>query len=134
MDHRKYTRRIRHLLSAPLVFSMIVPLIILHVFIELYQNIVFRLYKLQLVKSKNYIRIDRYRLQYLNPLEKIFCVYCGYANGLLHYASVIAGQTERYWCGIKHKKYSGFVPPEHHKNFLEYGDKEACDNVAKKKW
>jgi len=51
-------------------------------------------------------------------------MYCGYGNGLLHYTSVIAAQTEKYWCSIKHKTDPTFIPPEHHKDFLEYGDEK----------
>jgi hypothetical protein len=52
-------------------------------------------------------------------------MYCGYANGLLHYASAIAGETEKYFCGIKHQSDPNFIEPPHHKNFVKYGDEEA---------
>ena len=55
----------------------------------------------------------------------MWCAYCGYANGLMAYAVVIAGKTEKYWCGIKHKKYQNFHEPAHHKDFTEYGDEES---------
>lgn len=51
-------------------------------------------------------------------------MYCGYANGLLHYNSEIAARTEKYWCGIKHKN---FQEPEHHQDFLEYNDKKSFE-------
>ena len=46
-------------------------------------------------------------LAYLDPIAKINCAYCGYANGLLHYFSAIAAQTENFWCSIKYAFYSG---------------------------
>ena len=52
-------------------------------------------------------------------------MYCGYVNGLIHYASVIAGNTEKYWCGIKHRKSGEFKEPLHHRDFMEYDDYEA---------
>ena len=133
MDHKQYSRRIRHLLSAPFIFVTVIPLVILDIFIEIYQNVVFRLYMLPLVKRSDYIKIDRHKLEYLNFLQKIFCTYCGYANGLLHYSCVIAGTTEKYWCGIRHQESPGFVPPPHHKDFLAYGDKAGFDSIKKKK-
>lgn len=64
-------------------------------------------------------------------LEKFGCTYCGYANGLLEYARAIAGETEKYWCGVKHKNNGGgdtFVDPSYHKDFLEYGDERSYKN------
>lgn len=59
-------------------------------------------------------------------------MYCGYANGVLHYTSVIAGETEKYWCGIKHKSDAEFIAPHHHNEFIDYGDEEAYRKVANK--
>lgn len=126
MNYRKYPNRLlRHIIGAPFIYMMIVPLVILDLFLEIYHRICFPLYGLEYVKRSKYIKVDRHRLSYLTGLEKINCAYCGYANGLLHYASVIAGETERYWCGIKHKKRrKKFIPPQHHKDFLSYQDKD----------
>jgi hypothetical protein len=57
-------------------------------------------------------------------LEKVGCSFCGYTNGLLNYVTKIAGDTEKYWCGIKHSKGNGFVEPKHQKDFLEYNEEE----------
>jgi len=77
------------------------------------------------VKRGNYIKImDRFNLPYLNTFEKVYCAYCGYANGVMHYWTEIAAKTESYWCGIKHEKTPQFISPQHHENFIEYGDKE----------
>lgn len=65
--------------------------------------------------------IDRHKLSYLKPVEKINCVYCGYANGIAAYATKIVGETEAYWCGIKHKRE---VHQAHQKNFAKYGDEK----------
>ncbi|MBU1032352.1 MAG: hypothetical protein ABII13_05045 [Patescibacteria group bacterium] len=76
------------------------------------------------MKRSSFIKIDRHKLKYLNFFQKVYCVYCGYANGVLQYWVKIAGETERYWCGIQHESSKDFVPPEHHKNFAKYGDEE----------
>ncbi|MBI5388950.1 hypothetical protein HZB01_01060 [Candidatus Woesearchaeota archaeon] len=126
MEYRKHPeRRMRHLLSAPIIWAMIVPLVFFDICMEIYHRICFPLYGLSYVDRLRYIRIDRHRLKYLSFWEKVNCAYCGYANGLMHYASIIAGETERYWCGIRHERISGFVEPEHHKAFLAYGDAKA---------
>lgn len=119
-----------HLLSAPLIYSLIVPFIILDFFVEIYHQICFRLYGLALIKRSEYIKIDRHKLHYLDFLDKIHCVYCGYVNGLIKYVSVVAGETEKYWCGIKHQHNNKFHAPDHHKDFLEYGDVDAFHEYA----
>ena len=127
MNYKKTKRRrwFRHFISMPFIYIMIFPLIILDVFLEIYHRVCFPLYGLPYVSRKKFIVIDRYKLKYLSFIEKINCAYCGYANGLLHYASKIASETEAYWCGIKHKKDSDFVEPKHHEDFVEYGDEKS---------
>jgi hypothetical protein len=133
MEYKKYhhKRWLRHLLSIPFIWMMLLPLVILDIFMEVYHRICFRLYGISLVVRKQYIRIDRGKLKYLNVYDKVNCMYCGYANGLMHYASEIAARTEKYWCGIKHKQGAGFKPPEHHKDFLEYGDEKSYKKLCK---
>jgi hypothetical protein len=129
MEYRRHNRFARHIISAPFIYGMFVPLILLDLVLEIYHQVCFRLYGLERVRRSAYIRMDRHRLQYLNWYEKINCAYCGYANGLLQYAARIAGDTERYWCGIKHQKTEGYTEPPHHKDFLKYGDKKAYERI-----
>jgi hypothetical protein len=116
-------RGLRHLISFPFIWLMIVPLVIMDICLEIYHRICFPLYGITIVKRSHYIRItDRAKLPYLRWYEKIFCAYCGYANGWFHYASVIAGKTENYWCAIAHLEIRGYVPTDHEKSFAKYGD------------
>ena len=69
--------------------------------------------------------IDRYQLEYLTFFQKLSCTYCGYVNGILAYWVEIAGETEKYWCGIKHKNKKDFKEPKHHKNFIDHGDSKS---------
>lgn len=110
------------LVASPFIFGMFVPLALLDLAVELYQRIVFSFLRLPLVDRHAYIRLDRQRLPYLDPLQKIGCAYCGYANGLLRFASAVAARTEKHFCPIKHRGEEGFRPPEHHADFAEYGD------------
>ena len=133
MDYLKDKGRIfQQLISLPFIWSILIPLVLFDIWSEFYHRICFSLYGLEYVKRSNYIRIDRHKLKYLNWYQKIGCVYCGYANGLIHYWSVIFSRTEKYWCGIMHKKYPGFKAPAHHKNFVKYGDKKAFRKKYKK--
>lgn len=117
-------QNVKNVIIGPVIFSLIIPLLILDIWGEIYHRICFPLYKMPYVKRKKYIKIDRHKLSYLDFWQKFYCVYCGYANGVINYWSEIAGKTELYWCGIKHKEGGDFIPPKHHDNFVEYGDKE----------
>ncbi len=126
-------RRIRHITSSPFIFSVFVPVIIADVWIEIYHRICFRLYKLPYIVRSKYVRVDHQKLAYLNPMQKLFCLYCGYVNGVFAYWVQIAAATETYWCGIQHEKVKGFVSPKHHKDFVPYGDEEAFRDKYKNK-
>lgn len=113
----------RHLLSAPFIYALIFPGILLDLFVTIYQWTCFPLYKIKKVKRSDYITIDRQYLNYLNWIEKINCVYCGYYNGLMAYVSEIAARSEQYWCPIKHANQTLTLHSKY-KNFLDYGDAE----------
>ena len=113
-------------LATPFIWLMIIPAVILDIFLEIYHRICFPLYGISYVKRSQYIRIaDRAKLPYLTWYEKIYCAYCGYVNGLLHYASVIAGITESYWCAVAHLEERGYTPTQHEKDFSKYGDESS---------
>ncbi len=67
--------------------------------------------------------MDRHALGYLNIIEKINCVYCGYFNGLMAYIQEVAARTEQYWCPIKHARRVGYTH-NRYKYFFDYGDGE----------
>ena len=56
-------------------------------------------------------------------MQKLNCLYCDYANGVLAYASEVAGRTEWYWCPIKHPDNAQRAHG-HYDKFIEYGDGE----------
>jgi len=124
MLYIKHPRKVIILLLMPLLWTLIIPLMVTDIWIEMYHRILFPLYKLPYVKRSDYIQImDRARLPYLNIIQKIYCMYCGYANGLVRYRVQIAGETEHYRCGIQHQKRKNFIVEEHQKDFAKYGDK-----------
>ena len=115
------------LITSPVIYGMIFPLMLLDLSITLYQHICFRVYKVPRVTRSDYITVDRHRLPYLNAIQKINCVYCGYGNGLLAYATEVIARTEQYWCPIKHAQRLKGLHTRTDK-FMEYGDAEAWRN------
>lgn len=123
MDYRQSNRTVQNLVSMPFIYFMVFPIVIMDLSLELFHRICFALYGLEYIDRGKYIKIDRHKLSKLNPIQKLNCVYCGYANGLLAYAVAVGGRTEKYWCGIKHRKDTEeFLQPDHHEDFLEYED------------
>ncbi len=117
-------------LSAPFIYAVIVPFVLLDVFVSLYQAVCFPLYGIPKVKRADYIAFDRHQLGYLNLLEKFNCEYCAYGNGLLAYVSEITARTEQYWCPIKH---ANKVLGTHgrYREFTAFGDGEAYQTELK---
>ncbi|MDH5464986.1 MAG: hypothetical protein OEW60_05105 [Thiovulaceae bacterium] len=117
--------------TAPIIYSMLFPALILDLFITVYQWSCFPIYKIKKVQRKDHMVFDRHRLKYLNIIEKINCMYCSYANGLLSYASEIAGRTELFFCPIKHATHLKKTH-DHYKDFIAYGDYKDYSSELKK--
>ena len=115
------TTPLLHLLSAPIIWSVLFPAMVLDGFVTLYQWVCFPIYKISKVKRSDYIIIDRHRLAYLNSIEKLNCLYCSYFNGLMGYISEVAARTEQYWCPIRHASRIKSIHSRYQK-FFEYGD------------
>lgn len=131
MNYRKHhSRRLwKHFVSAPLIWLPLFPILLLDILVSIYQEICFPIYRIEKIKRSAHILImDRAKLAYLNPLEKVSCMYCGYVNGFLLYAKEIAGQTEKYWCGIMHESQPGFKAhtSQVEGEFAIYGDEADC--------
>jgi hypothetical protein len=122
---------VMHVVTAPVIYSLIVPLVLLDAFVSLYQVVCFPVYGIEKVKRGDYFIFDRYHLAYLNLLEKINCAYCSYGNGLLGYSREIAGRTEQYFCPIKHARRV-VAAHEGYDRFAEYGDAEAFRKISGK--
>ncbi|MDX9970464.1 MAG: hypothetical protein RBS56_00975 [Candidatus Gracilibacteria bacterium] len=123
--------KLRHLLSLPFIYSMIIPALILDFFLLVYQTFAFPLYRLPKVKRRDYIVYDRRFLDYLNIIQKVHCLYCSYVNGLFAYAVEIAARTERYWCPIKAASHPK-SPHSFYKEFADYGDAEGFQKTYNK--
>jgi hypothetical protein len=115
--------RILAYLTAPIIYSGIVPFFLLDVFLTVFQWICFPVYGVPKVKRGDYIFFDRGNLKYLNLLERLNCAFCSYGNGLFAYATEIAARTEQHWCPIKHARRLN-SPHSRYSHFFNYGDAE----------
>jgi hypothetical protein len=116
--------RILAVLTAPFIYAVIIPFVLLDLFVSVYQAVCFPVYGIPKARRRDYVAIDRNKLRYLNALEGFNCMYCSYGNGVLAYAVEIAGRTEQHWCPIKHARR---VQNTHdrYSHFLPYGDASA---------
>lgn len=117
------TDRPQNLLTGPIIYFMVIPMVLLDLTVSLYQAFSFPIYRIAKVDRADYIVFDRHALGYLNFYERLHCEYCAYANGLLAYCSEVVARTEQYFCPIKHaRKVLG--THARYRDFLAYGDAE----------
>ena len=126
--------RLLVILSSPLIYVCVLPFLVLDAAVALYQFVCFPIYGIPKVRRKDYLVFDRGRLRYLNTIEKVGCIYCSYANGLLALVAEIAARSEQYFCPIKHAHHLAH-PHSRYGKFLPYGDARAykgqSDEVAR---
>lgn len=109
---------------APVIYALVVPLIFLDLSLTLYQFICFPIFGVRKVPRSDFVVLDRHHLAYLNVVEKLNCVYCGYGTGVIAYGREIASRTEQRWCPIKHARRTHGVHPRYYK-FDDYGDAQS---------
>jgi len=106
-------------LSGIVIWLMIIPLFFLDICTAVYHAVYFTINSMPKVPRADHIVIDRQRLTKLNWGQKLNCMYCDYANGVLSWVKAIANTTEAYSCAIKHARtakgqehQSGYYPYE----------------------
>ncbi|MDH4263126.1 MAG: hypothetical protein OEV78_08805 [Spirochaetia bacterium] len=109
-----------YILTAPVIYSLIIPALILDLSVYFYQLFCFPIYKIPKVKRGDYILFDHQFLSYLNIFEKFHCRYCSYFNGLISYVQEVAARTEQHFCPIKHARNMVTVHSRY-KKFIDYG-------------
>ena len=122
------TNRPQNLITGPIIYSMIFPMMLFDLFVSFYQFTCFPIYGIPKVKRSDYMVFDRHQLGYLNFIEKFHCSYCEYGNGLMAYMTEILARTEEYFCPIKHA-HKILGTHGRYNRFLTYGD--AADYEAK---
>ncbi|MEO8582099.1 MAG: hypothetical protein ABI425_06030 [Patescibacteria group bacterium] len=99
------------------IYFMIIPLVFLDICTTLYQLIYFSALGIPKISKRQFIVMERWDLNKLNFWQKINCVYCEYANGLLAWAKAVGNQTEIYSCAIRHQH--ALKGHEHEKKFYD---------------
>ena len=112
------------LATAPVIYSVFIPFVILDLWVTAYQGVCFRAWGIGLVRRRDYFAIDRHKLAYLNAIEKFNCLFCSYTNGLIGYVREIASRTEAYWCPIRHARRVRGIH-DRYPSFAPYGDSPA---------
>jgi hypothetical protein len=125
------TNRPQNLITGPIIYSMIFPMLLLDLCVSFYQATCFPIYKITKVRRRDYIVYDRQQLEYLNFIEKFHCTYCAYGNGLMAYVTEIVARTEEYFCPIKHAKKVLGVHARYSR-FMSYGEAEDYANKLEK--
>ena len=122
----------RSIVTAPVIYAMVIPLSAIDLSFTLYQHICFRAYGVPRVRRRDYLVNDRHKLAYLNTIEKVNCTYCGYGNGVTAYAREIISRTEQYWCPIRH---ANRLPEPHvrYVQFFAFGDAQGYQQGASDK-
>ena len=122
--HYILSARLLSVLTAPVIYIMVVPVLVFDLSFTLYQHTCFRAYGIARVRRRDYLVNDRHKLAYLNTIEKVNCAYCGYANGVIAYAREIFSRTEQYWCPIReaHRVHGAHA---RYPYFFDYGDAKA---------
>jgi len=108
-------------LVSPVVYGLFVPIALLDIGVTVFQYVCFAVWGLERVRRSDHVVLDRHRLAYLNGIEKLNCIYCGYANGVIAFANEVASRTEQFWCPIKHARRLR-APHRRYRGFLDYGD------------
>ena len=122
------TDRPQNLITGPLIYGMVIPLLLLDACVSFYQWACFPIYGIVKVRRSDYLVFDRRHLGYLNFIEKFHCTYCEYGNGLMGYMREILARTEAYFCPIKHA-HKILGTHARYNRFLDYGD--AADYEAR---
>lgn len=115
------TNRPQNLITGPIIYAMVVPMMMLDLCVSFYQFTCFPIYGITKVRRSDYIVFDRHQLGFLNFIEKFHCTYCEYGNGLMGYMREILARTEQYFCPIKHAHKILGTHSRYHR-FLDYGD------------
>ena len=117
------------IITAPIIYFGIIPIVLLDGFTTVYQAACFDDYGLKKVARKDFILLDRHSLPYLNWIERINCDYCAYFNGVIAYAREVGGRTEQHFCPIRNATRRR-NPHAEYKLFGAHGDGAAYEKIV----
>ena len=123
-------------LSIPLIYILIIPFSFMDLTVTIYQHACFRLWGLARVRRGEHVIFDRNHLPHMNWRERLNCMYCDYAQGVIAYVSAVTHQTEHFWCPVKHKTnihgqsgaYEGYIGRDDTAGYRDklWGERAKC--------
>jgi hypothetical protein len=128
VERTRQRGHLRLLLTSPVIYAMIIPLVFIDLCATLYQTICFPAYGIPRVPRKKYVQLVK-RGHGLWWFDQFNCTYCSYANGVAAYVRAVLIETEKYWCPIKYKMRVGYQPPHPQGTFAPDGDTDALEKV-----
>lgn len=90
-----------NILAGLSIYSMIFPILFLDISLSIYQQVYFSLLSIPKLKRDKYVIVERWKLPKLNLWQRINCIYCDYANGVVSWGRDVIAQSEIYSCAIK---------------------------------
>ena len=119
-----------NIITGPLIYGMLVPLVFLDLSVWVYQYVCFPVYKLPRIVRAPFNAFDRQELRYLDWVSKAHCSYCAYAMGVAAFSSAVIQATEAYFCPIKHQHKLAVVKASA-VPYVEYEEPEGFDFDAR---
>ena len=119
-----------NIITGPLIYGMLVPLVLLDLSVWVYQYVCFPVYKLPRIVRAPFNAFDRQELRYLDWVSKAHCSYCAYAMGVAAFSSAVIQATEAYFCPIKHQHKLAVVKASA-VPYVEYEEPEGFDFDAR---
>jgi hypothetical protein len=111
------------IIASLILYAGVFIIALLDLFVLVYQNTCFRVYKIPIVKRSGYFTLDTSRLAGLNFVQIINCVFGSYCSDVIACTREVFSLTEKYWCPIKHaKKVLGYH--DKYDEFAEFGNAE----------
>jgi hypothetical protein len=86
-----------NLITGPIIYSMVFPIMLLDACVSFYQWTCFPIYGIPKFSRKDFIIFDRQELKYLDWISKFHCTYCAYGVGVSAYVYEIIKATESYF-------------------------------------
>ena len=119
-----------NIITGPLIYGMLVPLVLLVRSVWVHQYVCFPVYRLPRIVRAPFNAFDRQELRYLDWVSKAHCSYCAYAMGVAAFSSAVIQATEAYFCPIKHQHKLAVVKASA-VPYVEYEEPEGFDFDAR---
>ncbi|MBN1586105.1 MAG: hypothetical protein JW937_01600 [Candidatus Omnitrophica bacterium] len=86
-----------------MILCFMIVLVPLYVFAWFFNKSYFWIRNQPFINPKPFFAFDRHKLVHLTLVDKLWCEYCEWANGTLHWSLAIANELERRYCPIQNK-------------------------------